>query len=58
MLMNDDDGGPSFNMAARRRHPVASENLITHWYYLEILTVAAAQNARVKKLSMKILHKL
>jgi hypothetical protein len=58
MLMNEDDGGPSFNTAASRRDPVAAKPLIRHWYYLEILTVAAAQNARVKRLSMKILHKL
>ncbi|MGY3697016.1 hypothetical protein ACVIGA_007096 [Bradyrhizobium sp. USDA 3240] len=56
--MNEDDGGPSFNTAASRRHPVAAKPLIRHWYYLEILTVAATQNARVKRLSMKILHKL
>ncbi|MBR1202236.1 MULTISPECIES: hypothetical protein [unclassified Bradyrhizobium] len=56
--MNDDDGGPSFNTAASRRHPLAAVYLIRHWYNLDILTVAGAQNARVKKLSMKILHKL
>ncbi len=24
--MNDDDGGPSFNTAARRRNPIGSES--------------------------------
>ncbi|MGY3528731.1 MULTISPECIES: hypothetical protein [Bradyrhizobium] len=56
--MNDDDGGPSFNTTAIRRDPATWEHLIRRWYYLEILTAAAAANARVKKLSMKILHKL
>ncbi|WP_167528938.1 hypothetical protein [Bradyrhizobium macuxiense] len=56
--MSDDDGGASFNTAADSWNPADSGALIRHWDYLGILTVAAAQGARVKKLSMKILHKL
>jgi len=58
MLMNDDDGGASFDTAARRGNPVNPEVRIRYWDYLGILSIPAGQGARVKKLSMKILHKL
>jgi hypothetical protein len=58
MLMNDDDGGASFNTTASRGNPAGSRGCIRHWDHLGILTTAIAQSPRVKRLSMKILHKL